>query len=272
MENKTNNLLKIILVAFILIFAIDIGIITASKDAVKQKEDAALELKRPANVTLTIIKDPLCVDCADIDPIINAVKRANLKITEEKTFNAASQEAKSLIGELEIKKLPTFIIKGELNKNADVAKLLNQIGEVKNDTFKFTYFIAPYLDLASGKVKGKVTATFINDKSCKECYDASLIKQALVNSFGMANLTAVSLDKSDKAAGNLIAKYGIEAEPLFILTGEVSEYPNLAGVWPQVGTVEKDGAYVLRNINKVSPNFVYRDLRTGKIIKPEVKK
>lgn len=266
------NLFKIFIVVFILLFAINIGIITASKNAVKQKEVAVLEAKRPANISLVVIKDSNCTDCADVNLIINIVKKSNVKIIKEETFEAASPEAKKLIGELEIKKLPTFILNGELNKSVDVAKLLSQIGEIKNNTFKFTYPVAPYLDLASGAVKGKVTVTFVNDKNCKECYDASLIKQILENNFGMANLTVVSLDRSDKLAGRLIAKYRIEAEPLFILTGEVSEYPNLAGIWSQVGTVEKDGAYVLRYINKVNPNFVYRDLTTGKIVKPEVKK
>lgn len=269
MENKKNNLLKIILAAFLLVFSINIGIITASKQAVKQKEDADLEANRPANIDLIIINDHLCIDCANITPIIDAVKKTNLKINKEEAFEFDSQEGKDLIKELEIKKLPTFILKGELNKNADVAKLLSQIGEIKNDKFLFNYAIAPYWDVASSSVKGKVTVTFITDKSCTECYDVNPFKQIFANNLGMNNPAIVFLDKSDREAQSLIKRYKIQLVPTFVMVGELSEYPNLVGIWLEIGTREKDGVYVLRDIKKVNPNLIYRDLATGKIIKPE---
>lgn len=269
MENK-NNLFKIFLIVFALIFAINIGIISASKDAVKQKEDAVLEANRPANISLIIINDHLCIDCANITPIIDAVKKTNLKITKEEAFEFDSPEGKDIIKGLEIKKLPTFILKGELNKNADVAKLLSQIGEIKDSVFKFNYFFAPYMDLASNSVKGKVIVTFINDKTCTECYDANPFKQILANNLGMANPSVVTLDKSDSEAQSLIKKYKIESVPMFVIIGETSEYPNLTGIFLQIGSLEKDGAYVLRDIKKVNPNLIYRDLANGKIVKPEV--
>lgn len=272
MVYRTNNLLKIFIIVFIVIFAVNIGIIVASKNAVNQKENAALEAGRPANVSLVIIKDSSCTDCADVSPVINAIKNTNIKITKEETFEASSAEAKKIISEQGIKKLPTFIMKGELNKNADVAKLLSQIGEIKNDSFKLTYFLAPYLDLATGSVKGKVALTFITDKSCAECFDVTQFTRILANDFGMVKPGVVSLDKSDKEAVNLIAQYKIQEVPMFILSGDLAEYQKFQGIWLDIGTLEKNGDYVLRNIKKVNPNLIYRDLATGKIIKPEVPK
>lgn len=271
LKEKT-NLFKIFIVVFIFLFAINIGIIMASKNAVKQKEDDALEAARPADIAISIIKDSFCTDCADINVAVDAVKKTNVKVGKEEIFEANTPEAKKLIDDLGIEKLPVFVIKGELNKNADVVKLLSQIGEVKNGIFKSTYFIAPYLDVVSGSVKGKVTVTFISDKTCKECYDASPFKQVLANNLGMTNPTVVSLDKSSRGAKNLIRKYKIKSIPAFVLTGEVSLYPKLTGVWLTIGTSEKDGSYVLRDIKKVNPGLVYRDLGTGKIIKPEAPK
>lgn len=266
--NEKINVFKILLVIFVLVFAINISIIELSKKAVKQKEEAALEANRPANISLTVIKDPSCTDCADIAPIINAVKKTNVKITKEDTFEATSVEAKKLISELEIKKLPTLIIKGELNKNADVAKLLSQVGVIKNDVFTLNYFVAPYMDLASNSEKGKVTVTFITDKTCAECYDVNPFKQILANNLGMINPAVVTADKSDRVAQDLIRKYKIEAIPAFVISGDITEYSRLAGVWLQIGTLEKDGVYVLREIKKVNQTLVYRDLATGKIVKP----
>lgn len=264
-----NNLLKIFIIALIIVFSINIGIISATKKTVKQKEDAALELKRPANIYISIINDPLCADCADIAPVINAVKKTNVKIIKEESFAAGSAEAKDLISKFGIQKLPSFIMTGEINKNEDVKKLLSQIGEIKDGTFKFNYFIAPYLDLASNTVKGKVTVTYISDKTCKDCYDVAPFKQILSANLGMNNPAVVALDKSDRGAQSLISKYKMQSVPAFVLTGEVSMYPYLTGIWLQIGTLEKDGSYVLRDIKKVNPNLVYRDLATGQIIKPE---
>lgn len=263
-----NNFLKIFIVAIIIVFSINIGIISASKNALKQKEDAALELKRSANISILMINDPLCSDCADIAFIISAVKKTNVKIIKEESFAAGSAEAKDLINKFGIQKLPSFVITGEVNKNEDVKKIFSQIGEIKDDAFKFNYFIAPYLDLASNSVKGKVAVTYINDKTCKECYDTAPFKQILSANLGMTNPAVVVLDKSDKAAQSLITKYKIKSVPTLVLTGDVSDYPSLIGVWLQIGTLEKDGTWVLRDIKKVNPNLIYRDLATGKIIKP----
>lgn len=268
MEKNKNNLWGIIFVIFIIVFAVNIGVITASKKTVKQQLDAAEEARRPANISLAIIKDSSCADCADINPIIGAVKKTNVKIAKEETFEAASPEAQKLIGEFGIKKLPTFIIRGEINKNEDVKKLLSQVGEVKDSTFEFNYFLAPYFDLTSNSIKGKVKVTFVTDKSCAECYDINPFKQILAGNLGMANPAVAALDQSEKEAQSLIKKYKIEAIPAFVLTGEISEYPKLAGIWLQIGALEKDGAYVLRDIKKVNPNLVYRDLKTGKTVKP----
>jgi len=86
MKYNKDNLLKIFIIAIIIVFAVNIGIITASKNSVKQKEDAALEANRPANISIDIIKDSACAACADIAPIIGAVKNTNVKITKEETF------------------------------------------------------------------------------------------------------------------------------------------------------------------------------------------
>lgn len=80
--------MKIFLAAFILVFAINIGIITATQNNLKEKTGAALEAARPANISLIIIKDSSCADCADISPIVGAVKKTNVKITKEETFSA----------------------------------------------------------------------------------------------------------------------------------------------------------------------------------------
>lgn len=263
---KTMELNSFLFMAMSLIVLINIAIILQSTVAVTKKVKAAEEAARPANVSLTIIKDSSCADCADITPLINAIKNTNIKITEEKSIESSSEEGKKITQEMGFKRIPTFVIKGELNKNEDVKKILGQVGEINGDTFKLNYKFTPYIDAALGSVKGKVDLTFITDASCAECYDVTEFTKVLPGGAGVVKYGLSKLDKKDKAAQDLINKYKIGALPSFVLTGETSEYPGLAGIWLQIGAIEKDGTYVLKDITKLNPKLAYRDLKTGKII------
>lgn len=264
---KKITLLNLFTAAGIIIFAVNIGIIITNKNIVGQKVKAAEELKRPASINLKIVKDSSCADCADLQFIIDAIKKTNVRVEREESFEASSTEGKKLIQDFEIKKLPAFMIDGEVNKNEDVKALLGQIGEIKENVFKLNYPVAPYVDVASNSVKGRVQLVLIADKTCAECYDVNVHKSILAR-LGVSKLSLEkTLDKSSAEGWALIAKYKIKSIPAFVLTGEVGEYAGIAQVWPKVGTIEKDGAYVFREITQLGA-VSYRDLITGKIIKP----
>lgn len=249
------------------VFLINIAVILQNKSMVAQKKAEADELARPANIEILIIKESSCADCADIANYIDAIKKQSVKVVAERTIDANSEEGKNIIKEYEIARLPGFIIKGELEKNDGLKNLLNNFGKIKDGVFAFTGNFAPYFDVSSGKTKGAVGLTLVSDKSCAECSDAKIYKQILVR-FGMIKFTSeTELDRSDLKAKNLIQKYKIAALPTFVLSGEVSEYPNLANTWAQVGTIEKDGAYAFKEV-KVT-GLVYSDLKTGKVVNPQ---
>lgn len=271
MKNIKNvNLNTFLWLAIGAVFLINIAIILQNKSTVAQKKAAAEEASRPANIEIFVISDLSCADCADITNYINAIKNQSVKVVAEKTIAVNSEEGKNIIRDFEIKRLPGFIIKGELEKNDGLKSMLNNFGKIKDGLFVFTGNFAPYFDILSGKVKGAVNLTLISDKSCAECQDAKIYKQIL-SRFGMAKFsTEAELDRSDSKAKNLIQKYKIAALPTFVLSGEVSEYPNLANTWQQVGTIEKDGAYVFREVK--ATGLVYFDLKTGKIVNPQAQK
>lgn len=260
------NLNTFLWIALGAVFLINITIVLQNKSIVAQKKAAADEASRPANIEIFVISDSSCADCADITNYIDAIKKQNVKVVAEKTIDANSKQGKNVIMGAEITRLPGFIIKGELEKNDGLKNLLNNLGKIKDGVFAFTANFAPYFDILSGKTKGVVSLTLISDKSCAECQDAKIYKQIL-GRFGMAKFsTEADLDRSDSKAKILMQKYKIAALPTFILSGEVSEYPNLANTWAQVGTIEKDGAYVFKEV-KVT-GLVYFDLKTGKVVKP----
>lgn len=250
-----------------IIISINIGVIISGKNIIIKNVKANEEVKRPANISLIIIKDSSCTDCADISPVIATIKRANIKVEKEETFEAATPEGEKQIREFGIKKIPSFVIKGEISKNNDVKNLLSKIGEINGDTFKFNYAFAPYFDIDSSSIKGKVSLVLFTDKSCTECYDYNIHKSILAR-FGITKFfSEKTLDRFSAEGRVLIAKYNIKAVPTFVLTGEVGEYGNLVQIWPKVGTIERDGAYVFREIAQLGP-VVYRDLMTGKVVKP----
>lgn len=222
------------------------------------------EAKRPANLDLIIITDQTCQDCFDLNSVLDSVKKENIKINSQKTVDSASDEGKQLIEKLAIQKLPTFLVTGELAKEANLAKFFSQTGNTIDNTFVFRQVGGPYVDPATGKVKGRVNLTLLIDITCTECYEVTQ-HEIILKQFGI-NASAKVVDIKSAAGQALVNKYGIKLAPTFVLTGDASAYPNLKSVWPQVGIVANDGAYVF---TKGVPFMgVYKNLTTNKVITP----
>lgn len=259
-----------------LVLVINIAVVFQSTAVAKDKVAAAEESARPANISFITIKDSSCADCAGLEPYTNTFKKKNIKVTDERTVEAGSDEGKKLIADFGITRIPTLLMQGELTRSADLAKLLSFIGKIEKDTFVLTIPdpsapLAPYMDLATGKVKGRVGLILISDKSCKECPNAEVFKQAIAGA-GVLNPENKGVpDVADAEGKKLVNRYKITSVPTFILTGEVGEYTALVKEWPKLGTVEKDGAYVFREL-KIFQGMTYYDLKKNEVVKPEVKK
>lgn len=229
------------------------------------------EKNRPALLHLTLITDKSCTDCFNLKPVIDFIKKENVKIDSETSVDSSSDEGKKLITKFGIKKLPTFTVQGEVKKNTNLNQFFSKAGEIAtgdiaDDTFVFRQVGGPYVDTASGKVKGRINLVLLTDITCTECYDVTQ-HETILKQFGMEPATKV-LDVKSAAGSALASKYGIKLVPTFVLSGDVKEYPSFTApsVWPQVGIVAKDGAYVFTK--GVPLMGVYKDLTTNKVIKP----
>lgn len=80
---------------------------------------------------------------------------------------------------------------------------------------------------------------------CKECSDISGIIATIKKQFKVTE-TEKELDSKSSEAKKLIEKYNITKLPTIIVTGE-SEKAGLSKKWNGIGTIEKDGALVMRN-------------------------
>lgn len=250
---------KVIL--FITLAATVIGALVSTKTlvAVNKNIAAAKEAARPANVKIIKIATPNCQDCFNIDAAISDFKKQNVKVEEEKSFNFDSLEASTSIKQFAIKRVPTYIVSGEVTKN-NLEGFVKNNGEIKDNNFVFTKVTPIFIDAENKQEMGKVTATIISDPSCSQCIDPKLT----IASFKKAGVKITDQREaiwSSYEGQQIISQYKITKLPTFILSSDIDLYNNVKSNWANIGTVETDKTYVARNLF-----LPYRDLEKGQIL------
>ncbi len=217
-------------------------------------------------VVVTYLKDSTCSACQNLTDLITKYKSATISIKDVKTVEAKSSEGQDLIKKFNLKKIPTLIFSPALSAYDEIVASLDRYDLVAaSDSYLLKEVLPPYLDLATGQVKGLANLTLISDTSCQTCYNVNN-HLPILKGFGIVPEKTETVDVASSKGERLIKKYKITQVPTFILTGEVNLYSGLVGIWNQVGTVESDGAYVFRQA-KLMGN--YRDLTSGQIVNPQ---
>ena len=232
------------------------------------RDAKAKELARSAEIEITSITAVGCDSCVDINTILDAIKNQPTQINSEEQFTIDSEEGGKLAEIYQITRVPTVIVKGEVEKE-NVREFFETYGRKSEDG---TLILEPkqpvYFDLAENKIVGEVSLTAISDSTCTECYDPTIHQSILKNNFGVTITKTETLDANSDQGKIYVQRYAIKELPAFLLSGDVTSYDALVKVWEQVGTVEQDGTFVFRENAKLS-GLVYKDLSTGTIVKPE---
>ena len=244
-----------------------IGALISTKILTDINKNVALakEAARPAIVKIVKITTPDCTDCFNLDNAILSFKKLNIKVEEENTITFGSPEADASIKQFAIKKVPTYIVTGDVAKN-NLETFVKANGEIKDNTFIFTNLSPVFIDPETKREKGWVTATIITDPSCSQCLDTKTIvesfKKGGIKLKGMKELAWNSL-----GGQRVINQYKITKVPTFIFSSEFDLYDSLKTSWSNFGTVEQDEqsssaskTYVARNLP-----LPYRDLTKGQI-------
>lgn len=224
------------------------------KNIANAKEEA-----RAANIKLTKITTPNCVDCFSIDTAVSTLKKQNVSVGEEKAVTSDSSEGQSLIKQFGIKRLPTYIVTGEVTKKT-IEGFVKNNGEIKNNTFVFTKATPVFVDATTKKEMGKVTATIITDPTCTQCIDPKLTVEAYKKA-------GVKITEEKEIAWNsaegqaLITQYKVTKLPTFIFSKDIDLYDEVKTNWTRIGTVESDKTYIARNLF-----LPYRDVEKGQIL------
>lgn len=255
MHKKTVErvLLTCLAAAVVLSLANIFLIINGSSKAQRAMEEQSI----PATIELLTISGSSCPDCFDLSPILEGIKKGNLNISKEETIEFTSSEAQDLITQYGIEKLPTVIVRGQVEK----LRWTQQWKLEPQEKPEYALFVGvepPYL-IPEGTVKGLVTLTHIVDQTCSHCSDLnSLIEILKQNKVKLA--VEEKIEYTSPQAQELIRKLGIESVPAVVVSKDVLEYPAIAEIWPQLNTVEKQGFYAVHSL--LPP---YLNLQTNKV-------
>jgi len=214
----------------------------------------SMEKSRPAKIELYTIKDGKCADCYDLSSVAASLKSAKINVTKEETLDYASIGAKALIAQYGIDKIPAVIIKGEIDK-------INAQGlQKKDDALVITSPQSPYTNPKDGTIIGRVSATIFSDPTCKKCTNLSnLLLQIKAAGVRIAKETAV--DSNSQEGKDLAKKYSLDHAPTILLSKDASAYQIVQESWPTIGTIEKDGSYVLRVVTPPYINLSDKKIR-----------
>jgi len=186
-----------------------------NRQVAKTKENS-----RPAELKAILLKDSNCQDCFDLTTALSTIEEANAKIGSLKTVEISSSEGQDLITKYSITKIPLLLISGELDKNDKLQTIWSQWGEIKADTFILRQIGAPYLEVATSKIRGRVKLTMLTDSDCSECYDVTQ-HEAILGQFGFQDKEAKVLSVTLSDGQELADKYNIKLLPTIILTGDI---------------------------------------------------
>ncbi len=242
------------------LLSVVIGALVSTKTLAQtdKKIAQAKEMARPANIALTKIAVSNCSDCFNIDGAISSFKKQNVSVGEEKILLFSSPEAQTLISKLGIKRLPTYIVTGEVNKKS-LEGFVKASGEIRSDTFVFTKVTPLFIDPESKKEVGRVSVVYLLDPSCAACINPRLTIDAYKKA-GIKVTGEKEVGWNSAEGQRIIDQYKIGKLPTFLLSSDISYYPSVKDNWSKIGTEEADGTYIARQLS-----LPYRDVDKGQI-------
>ncbi|MBI2107743.1 hypothetical protein HYU10_03315 [Candidatus Woesearchaeota archaeon] len=252
---KSNALFLAVIAIIGIILIINVYFTFGIQKELKKSIEAAKEQAKPGIVELTLINNPKCTDCFDMVEIVRSITLSpKANVTKNNVYDFSSKAGKELVSKYSIDKIPALVLTGE------IGKVSLEGFEKRDDALVFTGVTPLYTNPKTGRVEGRVELTFLNPGSCDKCTDLTPL-------VGNLKLSGMVISKESKViAGTpegreLAGRYGITHAPTLILSKEASAYDVIKQSWPSVGSVEKDGSYVLR---QAYPPFY--NITTGKTV------
>ncbi|MEK6858272.1 MAG: hypothetical protein AABX39_06820 [Nanoarchaeota archaeon] len=199
-------------------------------------------------VKMTLIESD-CKECTDISFLGKQLsEQAGVFFEKQENLKKDSSEAKELIKKYSLKSLPAAIFSQEISAYTQILPALESIATKESDgNYVLRNSPPPYYELASNKVVGLVDASFVESSACEKCLAGEELKDILSKILGLKFKNARIVDSSSAEGKDILRKYSIEKIPTAIISEEAKVYPSMKE-WAEVGSVEKDGKYVFREL------------------------
>lgn len=210
----------------------------------------------PVEMTITVINPTLqqCDDCFDTSSVLGFLTNSKeIKITDKKVVTPESSEYENLIKKYGIKNLPAVIVSGDIENRKTIEIIKSLPGKDIKDSIVLQDLL-PYYDIKTNTKKGFLDVVILEDKSCKDCFDNTQYTTTLER-FRMKIATSSVYDISSAKGKFYVKKYNIKKIPTMLILKSANDYPGFKNLWKQVGTIESDGVFVFREVQKVSSKF-----------------
>ena len=194
-----------------------------------------------------------CKECFDLNLVLEELnKNENLEIKSEKKLEYESKEAKKLLEDYEIEKVPAIIIK---SRDIEKINLDKNLFFIRKNYAIFDKAV-PYIDLKTNILVGLVEIKEIQDISCSECSNFSSILNGLKNiKIKIENYEIVS--SSSEKGKELIKENNIIFLNALLISKEIQEYWWIFSSLKN-NLIEQEEYFVFSE--KVYP---YKELNTG---------
>jgi thioredoxin-related protein len=216
---------------------------------------SSLIIEKPAKLSIVVLLPDknVCEKCFDPNKILKTIKTLNVKVYKLREFKYSDTQSRELIKKYAIKTIPAIIFFGDVNADA-VAKIWSTIGGEKKENIIIAQNFLPGYDLSENTVKGAPSVILLGDNSCKKCFDPK--KYIDMNKrLGIYSEDYKEYDISSDVGKKIVTKYSIKQIPTFIISRSASDYPWFKNAWKSVGTEEKDGWFVFREVQKIGLGF-----------------
>lgn len=254
-EKKPERKITTLLIAVLIILIVFLMINVFMSASLANNLGLVKDLKKQPNVNIVTLTDSACTDCYDSKDAVDIVKSSSLvRVLDETSIDINSSEGKEYVSKYNVTRIPAVVVLGDVNKvdidnftHADNALVYNSIQ-------------APFFDVASGQVKGRVSVKIIRDSTCKHCFDLGFLQSGLKNAgISLSNFTL--MDYSGSEAKQIVKEYNIDAIPTIIVSSDIEYYDGYENFFSDLATKESDGNLVVR-----VKNPPYINVSTGDMV------
>lgn len=211
----------------------------------------------PAKIELITINQAGCNQCASLSEIGSFIKSQNVD-AKQRTLDTTDAEAKQLIEKYGIEKLPSMIVLGDWKK-AGLENAWQQYGTVDGNALVFRNNVPPFFSLSEKKINGVLSITTITDSKCNNCANIKAIASQISSIAYVGEEKSFDYSSFDSnEAKILVEKFNLLRVPAIIISSDLVYYPEIAGAWKTIGSIEPTGEFVSREFP-----LPYREISTG---------